>query len=113
MAPPPILIGSAPARSAFVPPEFEGSKQEAAGAGLASIQTVESKGEAKVKSVLSALVAGLACVTPVAAKAEAAAAEDNYALRLGEAMKQARWTGPLLASTPETLPKGHFYTEPY
>ena len=28
-------------------------------------------------------------------------------------MKSARWTGPLLASTPETLPQGHFYTEPY
>ncbi|MBA3667916.1 MAG: transporter [Sphingomonas sp.] len=28
-------------------------------------------------------------------------------------MQSARWTGPLLASTPETLPQGHFYTEPY
>jgi hypothetical protein len=28
-------------------------------------------------------------------------------------MKGARWTGPLLASNAETLPKGHFYTEPY
>src|ERR1041385_8477784 len=28
-------------------------------------------------------------------------------------MQGARWTGPLLASTAETLPQGHFYTEPY
>jgi hypothetical protein len=28
-------------------------------------------------------------------------------------MQSARWTGPLLASTAETLPQGHFYTEPY
>jgi hypothetical protein len=28
-------------------------------------------------------------------------------------MKSARWTGPMLASTAETLPHGHFYTEPY
>jgi hypothetical protein len=28
-------------------------------------------------------------------------------------MKSARWTGPLLASNAETLPQGHFYTEPY
>lgn len=29
------------------------------------------------------------------------------------AMQSARWTGPLLASNAETLPEGHFYTEPY
>lgn len=28
-------------------------------------------------------------------------------------MSAARWTGPLLASNAETLPRGHFYTEPY
>ena len=28
-------------------------------------------------------------------------------------MKSARWTGPMLASNAETLPQGHFYTEPY
>jgi hypothetical protein len=33
--------------------------------------------------------------------------------QLAAAMKTARWTGPMLASTAETLPKGHFYTEPY
>ena len=32
---------------------------------------------------------------------------------LRAAMNTARWTGPMLASTAETLPKGHFYTEPY
>lgn len=33
--------------------------------------------------------------------------------RLRTAMKSARWTGPLLASNAETLPRGHVYTEPY
>jgi hypothetical protein len=33
--------------------------------------------------------------------------------RLRSAMESARWTGPLLASNAETLPKGHVYTEPY
>src|SRR5436305_3681664 len=47
---------------------------------------------------------------PVAAWADAPAAEAE---RLATAMKSARWTGPLLASTAETLPAGHFYTEPY
>jgi hypothetical protein len=50
---------------------------------------------------------------PTAAAAEMADAEADYVARIGEAMKTARWTGPLLASTPETLPVGHFYTEPY
>jgi len=40
-----------------------------------------------------------------------ASASDAEQLR--KAMKDARWTGPLLASNAETLPKGHFYTEPY
>lgn len=38
---------------------------------------------------------------------------QSYSDRLSAAMKGARWTGPLLASTAETLPQGHFYTEPY
>src|SRR6185369_7014250 len=42
-----------------------------------------------------------------------ACAEDGNAEELGAAMKAARWTGPLLASNAETLPHGHFYTEPY
>jgi hypothetical protein len=48
----------------------------------------------------------------VAANAFVADAQ-SYSDRLSAAMKNARWTGPLLASTAETLPQGHFYTEPY
>src|SRR3954466_12176143 len=40
-------------------------------------------------------------------------AEASDAEQLRAAMKAARWTGPLLASNAETLPRGHFYTEPY
>lgn len=40
-------------------------------------------------------------------------AEDAGAERWRAAMQSARWTGPLLASTAETLPQGHIYTEPY
>ncbi len=58
--------------------------------------------------VLAALAALFACSISVSAKAEDASTE-----RLRAAMKSARWTGPLLASTAETLPAGHFYTEPY
>jgi hypothetical protein len=54
------------------------------------------------------LAATLACSMSIVARAEA-----PYSERLSEAMQSARWTGPLLASTAETLPKGHFYTEPY
>src|SRR6476660_4975230 len=61
-----------------------------------------------MKIVARALAALLACSMCGAANAEAPLSE-----RLSEAMKTARWTGPLLASTAETLPKGHFYSEPY
>jgi hypothetical protein len=57
---------------------------------------------------VAAVAAALACLTPLAANAQAIDAE-----RLREAMKSARWTGPMLASNAETLPSGHFYTEPY
>src|SRR3954447_2271149 len=40
-------------------------------------------------------------------------ASASSAEQLREAMKDARWTGPLLASNAETLPQGHVYTEPY
>ena len=60
-----------------------------------------------MKFVLPAVVAGLACAAP------AAAADDALADRYRAAMKEARWTGPLLASNANTLPKGHVYTEPY
>jgi len=39
--------------------------------------------------------------------------DASVADRYREAMKNARWTGPLLASNANTLPKGHVYTEPY
>jgi hypothetical protein len=40
---------------------------------------------------------------------EQAAVAERYRLT----MQSARWTGPMLASNAETLPQGHFYTEPY
>ena len=60
-----------------------------------------------MKPVLAAVGAALICSIPAGAHAQ------SYAERLDVAMKEARWTGPLLASTAETLPPGHFYTEPY
>jgi hypothetical protein len=61
-----------------------------------------------MKWVLAALAAAFSCAVPSVAKAQATDTEA-----LGAAMKSARWTGPMLASTAETLPRGHFYTEPY
>ena len=52
--------------------------------------------------------AALACSLSCPAIAQGAEVEQFRA-----AMKSARWTGPMLASTAETLPHGHFYTEPY
>ena len=60
-----------------------------------------------MKLILAALGAVLSLM-PVAAHADSAEAE-----RWRAAMQSARWTGPLLASNAETLPQGHFYTEPY
>jgi hypothetical protein len=62
------------------------------------------------KSLVPALAAALLCWMPDPARAEGA---DSEADRYRAAMKDARWTGPLLASNAETLPHGHFYTEPY
>jgi len=61
-----------------------------------------------MKSVLPAIAAALALsmTTP-------AHAGDGRAEQYRAAMEGARWTGPLLASNAETLPHGHFYTEPY
>lgn len=56
-------------------------------------------------------MAALAALFGFASAAPAKADED--AERWRAAYKSARWTGPLLASTAETLPQGHFYTEPY
>jgi hypothetical protein len=61
-----------------------------------------------MKSAPAAVLALLACCMAPRAHAQSADVE-----RLSAAMKAARWTGPLLASTAETLPQGHFYTEPY
>src|SRR5437660_2027126 len=43
----------------------------------------------------------------------AAAGQSAGTEQMQAAMKVARWTGTMLASTAETLPHGHFYTEPY
>jgi hypothetical protein len=48
---------------------------------------------------------------PFSANAETPSSAKAEGYR--EAMKSVRWTGPLLASNAETLPHGHFYTEPY
>lgn len=61
-----------------------------------------------MKAVVATLAAIIAGSIPVGTKAQAANAD-----RWRAAMTSARWTGPLLASTAETLPQGHFYTEPY
>jgi len=61
-----------------------------------------------MKSVLPAIAAALALSMTAPAQAGDARAEQYRA-----AMEAARWTGPLLASNAETLPHGHFYTEPY
>ena len=67
-----------------------------------------------MKSILAAAAAVLVCLaaSPAAAE-EASDTESQIADRYGAAMKSARWTGPMLASNAETLPRGHFYTEPY
>jgi hypothetical protein len=58
--------------------------------------------------VIGALLAG---AMAIAANAEPVS--DTKAEQFATAMKDARWTGPLLASNAETLPQGHVYTEPY
>lgn len=59
-----------------------------------------------MRSVLTALVAALVWAVPARA-----GSMDVQSWKA--AMQSARWTGPLLASNAETLPQGHFYTEPY
>ena len=61
-----------------------------------------------MRAELAAIAAALAWLMPCSAKADSVDVE-----RMRAAMRTARWTGPLLASTAETLPHGHFYTEPY
>lgn len=62
-----------------------------------------------MRSFLAALVALSAFSIP----SEARALEADTVEQWRSAMQSARWTGPLLASNAETLPHGHFYTEPY
>jgi hypothetical protein len=65
-----------------------------------------------MKSVLPALAAAFLCSLPSPASA-ADSSDSAETARWRAAIQSARWTGPLLASTAETLPQGHFYTEPY
>ena len=60
---------------------------------------------------IAAIIAG--SMSMAAPAAEPVSTEAAKVEQLGAAMKAARWTGPLLASNAETLPRGHFYTEPY
>jgi hypothetical protein len=64
-----------------------------------------------VRAVLATVLACGAHLPATAAAAPQAAPADVDRWR--QAMQSARWTGPMLASTAETLPRGHFYTEPY
>ena len=66
-----------------------------------------------MRFVLPVLAAVFACLMPAAAGAQASADDAATVEAYRSAMQSARWTGPLLASTAETLPRGHFYTEPY
>ena len=61
-----------------------------------------------MKFVLAGLVAAVVSTHSIAAGAQGADSD-----RWRAAMESARWTGPMLASNAETLPHGHFYTEPY
>jgi hypothetical protein len=64
-----------------------------------------------MRLVLPAVAAGFLCLTAI--PAHAAEGDSATAVAYRSAMGSARWTGPLLASNAETLPQGHFYTEPY
>jgi hypothetical protein len=67
-----------------------------------------------MKLVVPALAAVFICAMP--SWARAADTSDPEAVkveRFRDAMKAARWTGPLLASNAEALPQGHVYVEPY
>lgn len=62
-----------------------------------------------MRSILAVLVAALGWSVPAQATEVGSPTVESWKA----AMQSARWTGPLLASNAETLPKGHFYTEPY
>ena len=59
-----------------------------------------------MRSIVAAIAVALTWSTP-------AFADDSTADRYITAMKDARWTGPVLASNANPLPEGHVYTEPY
>ena len=61
-----------------------------------------------MRSLRAAAAAVFSCFMLSPVQAQSAGPEQLQA-----AMQSARWTGPMLASNAETLPKGHFYTEPY
>ena len=68
----------------------------------------------RVMIALPVVAAALVSLMAAPASAEPAPTGDSaYADALRSAMKSARWTGPLLASSAEALPQGHVYTEPY
>ena len=62
-----------------------------------------------MRSIVAVIAAALAWSAPALAETP----QDATAERYRAAMKDARWTGPLLASNANTLPEGHIYTEPY
>ena len=62
-----------------------------------------------MRSILTILAAAFAWSVPVQAADAGSVDSESWSA----AMQSARWTGPLLASNAETLPQGHFYTEPY
>src|SRR4051794_19713503 len=104
----PNLIGARAPGSAFVPSSLRAQN------GRLSLTLAPSAGGARaelegstMKSIVLALAAGLAGLAPAIARAETNDVEAVKVERLRDAMKDARWTGPLLASTPETLPAGH------
>ena len=68
-----------------------------------------------MKSVIVAALAALGCAMPAAAQIaqEPQEEEAQLAERYKTAMQSARWMGPMLAATASTLPKGHFFTQPY
>lgn len=67
-----------------------------------------------MNAILRLAAAGLSCSTiALPAYADVVASADPTVDEMRTAMQSARWTGPMLASNAETLPKGHFYTEPY
>jgi hypothetical protein len=67
-----------------------------------------------MKLISLTLATALAFLTPIAANAAQVQISESVEVdRWRTAMQSARWTGPMLASNAETLPQGHFYTEPY